>query len=223
MASRKKQNLIGRGLYSIPQAARLVGVHYNTLRYWIGDSRKQESLVKRDCQSLHLLTFSELMELHFVKMFKDKNVSIQTIRKTAKAASKKFRADHPFAVKRFDTDGKTIFATLQKKETDKEMIEDLSRGQLVFEQIIRPFFRKLDYHKNEVGRFWPLEKDGRIVLDPHRQFGQPIDSQTGVPTESLVSALSAGGGQDVKTVADWFDVPLEAVKAAIKFDRSLAT
>lgn len=216
-------NYVGQGLYTLPQAARLVGVNIHTLRYWIGD-RSEPPVIARALASERLLTFAELMELHFIKMFRTEGVTLPAIRKASIAASKKFRATYPFIVKRFDTDGRTIFSTLQDKETDKELVEDLAKGQLVFEQIIKPFFRRLEYGRtDDLQRYWPLEKSGRVVLDPARRFGQPIDAQTGVPVEAITTALKAGNGQDAKTVAKWFGVPLEAVKAAITFDRSLAS
>lgn len=95
------------------------------------------------------------------------------------------------------------------------------------ETIIRPFFKRLDYSQtNDVGRFWPLRtsrNDGRVVLDPERRFGQPLDAETGVPTDVIQKAVTAGDGQDVKTVARWFDIPVEAVKAAMKFEKSLSS
>ena len=219
---------IGCGIYSVSQAARLLKVPQNVLRYWIGEGHDAASVIHRQFCDEHLLTFAELMELHFIKMFRDQEVSFQAIRKAASAASVKFGAQYPFTVKRFDTDGKTIFATLQSKETDKELVEDLKNGQLVFTSFIRPFFKKLDYGpSNDIGLYWPLRKSkgssGRIVLDPTRRFGQPIDSETGVPTDVLAKAVTAGGGQDVQEVANWFGVPLEAVKAAVLFEKSLAS
>ncbi|HEY3969138.1 MAG TPA: DUF433 domain-containing protein, partial [Planctomycetaceae bacterium] len=132
--------------------------------------------------------------------------------------------EYPFTVKRFDTDGRSIFATLAGKETKKEFIEELHHGQLVFKKLIRPFFRKLDYSAtSDIERFWPMKKSGRIVLDPMRRFGQPIDSQTGISTRTVFEAVNAGDGQDERIVARWFDIPLEAVRAAVRFERSLAT
>ena len=212
---------VGRGLYDLPQAARLLRIHYNTLRYWIGETG-HPSLVMRSMEPEKLLTFSELMELYFVKMFKDENVSLQTIRRAASEAAKRFKTDHPFAVQRFDTDGKSIFATLIDRESNKEIVEELRHGQLVFATVVRPFYRKLKYDGPSVGEFWPLGKGDRIVLDPMRKHGQPIDAETGLPVETILDALRGGGGQDAKTVADWFDIPLEAVQAAIRFDHSLA-
>ena len=214
---------VGIGLYALPDAARLLGVPLNTLRYWSGETGSSESMVARRLANERLLTFSELIELHFVRLFRSKDVSLQAIRKAAVAASRKFDTKYPFTVKQFDTDGNTIFATLRSRETDRVMVEDLQRGQLVFRELVKPFFKKLDYRAtNEAERFWPMRKSGRVVLDPLRRFGQPIDAETGVPTRSIVSAFRAGGGQDEKTVAKWFDIPMEAVRAAVKFEKSLA-
>lgn len=219
---------LNRGLYTFGQAAKLLRIEDNVLRYWIGESKDVATVVHRELIADHLLTFAELMELHFVKLFRDKNVSFQAIRAAAKAAAKKYDTDYPFSVKRFDTDGRSIFATLKSKETNRDLIEDLQHGQLVFKQVIRPFFKRLDYNSTQdVGRFWPLRtssrRDGRIVLDPERRFGQPIDAETGVPIDAIWSAVTAGDGQDAKTVAKWLDIPEEAVKAAIKYERSLSS
>ena len=211
------------GIYSFQQAAKLLGVSGNLLRYWIGEF-SAESLVKRQLKDDCLLTFAELMELHFIKMFRDEDVSLQAIRKAANEAAKKFHTDYPFTVKRFDTDGRRIFATLSSKETNRELVEELKHGQLVFKNLIKPFFKKLDYRDTtDIERFWPMKKSGRVVLDPSRRLGQPIDSDTAVPTDTIYKAFTAGDGQDVPTVARWLDIPVDAVKAAIKFERSLAT
>jgi uncharacterized protein (DUF433 family) len=214
---------LGRGIYTFGQAARILKVPPASLRYWIGERSDAESIVKRQLKDDHLLTFAELMELHFVKMFRDENVTYQAIRKAAAAAAKKFHADYPFTVKKFDTDGTNIFATLESKETKRKLIEELHHGQLVFAKLIRPFFKKLDYGTVDIERFWPLKKSGRVVLDPMRRCGQPIDSETGVSTRTIFDAVTAGDGQDVTVVAKWFGIPLEAVRAAIRFERPLAS
>jgi uncharacterized protein (DUF433 family) len=167
------------------------------------------------------------MELHFVKLFRAEDVSMQTIRRAAEVASHKFHTDYPFAVKRFDTDGRTIFATLERETgfqlDDRILIEDLRKGQYVFERIMRPFFRKLEYGGGgDVMRYWPLEPSGRVVLDPGRKFGKPIDAETGVSTGTVFDAVMAGGGQDEPTVAKWLDLPLQAVRCAVRFEHSLA-
>jgi uncharacterized protein (DUF433 family)/DNA-binding transcriptional MerR regulator len=220
----RTEDFVGCGLYTLGQAARLLRVHPAMLRYWVGEADDVDPIVPRQITDDRVLTFAELMELHFVKMFRDEGVSYQAIRKAAKAAANKFHSAYPFTLKRFDTDGKTIFATLRKGEKSKTIVEDLEKCQLVFPTIIKPFFKKLDYSTtNDIERFWPMKKTGRIVLDPTRRFGQPIDSESGVSTATIASAVTAGDGQDVKTVAKWFDISVEAVKAAVQFEKSLAS
>jgi len=214
-----RDSYLGHGAYSVPFAAQLTGVRANTLRRWIDP---QQGVVRRAFRpDEQVLSFLELMELLFIKMFREEGVSLQAIRKASRAAAKKFRTEYPFAVKRFDTDGRSIFATLAKNESNEEMVQDLQKSQYVFSQIVRPFFRKLDYDSEEISRYWPLRKNGRVVLDPQRQFGRPVDAQTGLPTKALFDAVKPDAGQDEAAVARWFDVPISAVRAAVQYEQSL--
>jgi uncharacterized protein (DUF433 family) len=218
VGQRNKPNRLGIGLYSIPEAARLLRAHPQRVRRWI---QPEEGLIPRvfDAEE-RTICFLELMELHFVKMFREAGVSLQTIRRAATTAAKRFETPCPFAVHRFDTDGRTIFAALIDAERDASLLEDLRRGQYVFDDIVRPFFKKLEYDTSDAVRFWPQDITGRVVLDPRRRFGKPIDSPTGVPTISLFHAIEAG--EDAATVASWFAVPVAAITAAVAFEKSFA-
>ena len=105
-------------------------------------------------------------------------------------------------------------------------MEEMHHGQLVFDTIVKPFFKKLEYDNNyRLLRFWPLaskRSTGRVVLDPGRKFGKPIDAETGVPINTILDALKAGTGQKPQVVADWLGVPLSAIKAAEAFNKSLS-
>lgn len=214
------QTHLGVGLYSLAEAARIIREPVGNVRRWASVSG---GLVPRILNSEEqTITFIELIELHFVKMFRAEGVSLQTIRRASRAAAARFDTAYPFAVKRFDTDGRSIFATLRSTTSNRNVLEDLERGQYVFQQIMRPFFRKLEYGTTrELVRFWPLTKRRPIVLDPKRKFGKPIDVDSGVPTEIIVSALHAGGGQSPAVVARWLGVSLRAVRAAVDFEEPL--
>lgn len=215
-----KESHLGLGVYPISDAARIVGVKPSRIRYWLD---ADDGLVTRKYElEEEVVSFLELMELMFIQMFRMENVSLQTIRKAVETAARRFNTDYPFAVRRFDTDGKTIFGTLLRENDNQELVEDLKRGQYVFNQVMRPFFKNLEYGEQAAMRYWPLSKAGRVVLDPERRFGQPIDSQTGIPTRTLFEAVNAGSGQDAATVAKWFNVPKKAVEQAVAFEQSLA-
>jgi uncharacterized protein (DUF433 family) len=222
---------VGVGLYSYPEAARIIGISPAKLRRWAGQYRRKASgadylskpVISRYFQDgQHVLTFLELVELLFVKLFRDEGVSMAVIREAAEEAVRRFDTPYPFAVKRFDTDGERIFATLQEEARDERATLELGRGQIVFDTVARPFFRKLEYRDGgDALRYWPMNRDGKVVLDPERSFGQPIDAQTGVPTRALYDAVLAGDGQSPEVVAQWFGVPVDAVQAAVNFEQSL--
>jgi uncharacterized protein (DUF433 family) len=222
---------VGIGLYTFPEAARIIGIKPAKLRRWVSQYRRKASGAEylskpvisryfRDDE--HVLTFLELVELLFIKLFREDGVSMQVIRKAAEEAARRFDTPYPFAVKRFDTDGHRIFATLREETQEERSVVELGKGQHVFDVVVRPFFRKLEYQDGgDALRYWPRDRDGRVVLDPQRSFGKPIDAETGVPTRALYDAVLAGGGQLPEVVAEWFGVPLGAVEAAVAFERSL--
>ena len=70
---------------------------------------------------------------------------MQAIRKAAERAATQFNTNYPFAVKRFDTDGKHIFAILSQETDEVGFIEELGKGQLAFDRVVKPLFHKIDY------------------------------------------------------------------------------
>ena len=58
------------------------------------------------------------------------------------------------------------------------------------------------------------------MLDPNRQFGQPITARAGVSTDILQAAAKAG--QTVEEIADWYEVDVPSVRDAIEFEHGLA-
>jgi len=107
---------IGLGLYPLPLAARIICEPLPKVRRW---ARESSSVVTRSLpEQENTLTFLELMELKFIAMFRNEGVSLQVIKRASKLASRQFDTKYPFAVRRFDTDGKTIFrnAYLRRKQ-----------------------------------------------------------------------------------------------------------
>jgi hypothetical protein len=212
---------LGVGLYSFPEAARLLGIRAGRLRRWVcgPDRFLPEALDPAE----DTLTFRDLIEVQFALTYLNEGVKLRVIKKAAAAAARKYETQYPFSVKQFDTDGRAIFATLISDKTNRRYVEDLAKGQFVFERILKPFFRKLEYKADQVARYWPIGKRGRVLLDPARKFGKPIDAETGVPTHTIFRALQAGGGQPPVDVARWLGIPLAAVMAAARFEQSLTT
>src|SRR5438270_929137 len=136
---------VGVGLYSFPEAARIIGIKPAKLRRWVGQYRRKEPgaehlskpVISRYFQDgEHVLTFLELVELLLVKLFREEGVSMPVIRKAAEEAARRFDTPYPFAVKRFDTDGQRIFATLRAESQEERSTVELGKGQYVFDAVV---------------------------------------------------------------------------------------
>lgn len=225
--------LIGTGLYTVPQAARLANVPAASIRRWLfgykykqadGSFASRSPNVAADLANAvnehRILTFKDLIEIHFVNAFLTHGVSWATIKIAAAKARDLTEDDHPFATNRFFTDGETIFTEVKSTRRVHDLL-DLKRGQMAFRRILNQSLRaKLDLGQRGVERWWPLGKRRPIILDPERQFGQPITKEEGVPTAVLAGSLAAMG--TIERVARWYDVDPKAVRASVELEKRLA-
>lgn len=222
--------LIGVGIYTVPQAALLSDVPSSSIRRWLfgyryrykGQDVSQPSVVATDghLRSLRVVTFRDLIEVQFVHAFHREGVSWKTIRIAAAKARQITGSDHPFASRAFVTDGRTIFAEIAQRTGNRELL-DLRSDQMAFRRVLLPSLRsRLDLSKEGVQRLWPLGKRRPVVIDPARQFGQPISRDEGVPTAVLADAYRAMSSIDA--VARWYDVARASVRAAVDFEQRLA-
>jgi uncharacterized protein (DUF433 family) len=64
-----------------------------------------------------------------------------------------------------------------------------------------------------------MGREHGVVLDPRRSYGKPMDSESGVPTDVLFHMVEAGESPEI--VADWYQVKVRAVEAAVEFEQRL--
>jgi uncharacterized protein (DUF433 family)/DNA-binding transcriptional MerR regulator len=236
----REPDALGRGAYSAVESLRLLNfnrpglpparrVSRHTVARWLrgyshGEDRanRSEPLWKPDYQNEDdqiELSFRDLIELRFVKSFRDLGIGLKTIRDCYHRAVDEVQDERPFSTQRFRTDGRTIFLDITEKDHDGRMI-DLKKRQQVFRTIIEPSLRDLEFDASAVARWYPLGKGHRsIVIDPTRSFGRPI-VQRGVPTEILAEAVKLEGSADA--VASLYEVPKADVLAAVEFEQRLA-
>jgi uncharacterized protein (DUF433 family) len=223
---------VGVGLYSIPEAARLIGVPAATLRRWVAGSlfasREKSKLSEPRFRRRHpevmprlILTFADLIELYLMSLFRQHGVSLLTIQAIAKWAARELNSDHPLAAQRFHTEGKRLLAAMGEEAAwPGRFRREAPKSRLVLDKVALPFFEKLDYEGGQARRYWPLGPHKPVVLDPTRSFGKPIDNESGVPTSALYHLYRAG--EPVERIACWYEVSPEAVQAAIEYEQSLA-
>lgn len=233
---------LGRGVYGAAEALRLINfrrqfdpsshtISRQTVTRWLrgydyvrkGEKHHSPPLWEPDYvneDDTIELSFRDLIELRFVKAFRDVGLSLPTIRECFKRAVELVNDQRPFSTQRFRTDGKTIFLEITDKVNEGELL-DLRRRQGVFHRIVAPSLHDLEFDAEAVVRWFPLGKSHRnIVIDPARAFGRPIVMPAGVPAEVLRDAVEAEGSEE--KVAKLYEVPVAAVRDAVAFQLRLA-
>lgn len=191
--------------------------------------RRADPLLRRDLPDLGgsaALSFLDLIEVRMVKAFLDKGVGMHTIRAAARTAAQEFGSAHPFCLRRFQTDGRSIFARVVEEPDGDVSAEpqapllDLATRQVAIREVMAPLMLQIEYEDDLSARWHPRGRRCGVLLDPRRSFGAPIIDDCGIPTEVLADAAVAEGS--IAAAAQWYAVTERAVKQAVAFERWLA-
>lgn len=223
---------LGRGAFSVSEAARLTGIPARRVHRWLAgyEYRHRDSVrfspppLRGDYPTSdgHLsLSFADMIEVRFLDHFLRTGVSWPTIRIAAEKAAEILSRPHPFSSRAFKTDGRVIMVEIAEK-TGAPQLLDLTRNQIAFKRILDPYlYRGLEFSpRSDVVRWWPDAGARKIVIDPERSLGRPILARWGIPTATLASAVRVEGS--VETVAAQFEIPRAGVAAALEFEERLA-
>lgn len=220
------ERLLGRGVYSVGESARLTGVSAARIRRWLrgyefptltgrGKSEPVWLGGLKTISGVVALDFRDLLEIRYVDAFLKRGVSWRTLRAASQRATERFGDSRPFSTGRFKTDGRAVFAEIVDTHREPTVV-DIVRQQHCFDSIVRPFLTSVDFDREEPLRWWPLGKREPVVIDPARSFGKPIEAERGVPTEILARGVLAG--QSMEEVARWYEVSARAVRSAVEFE-----
>lgn len=220
--------ILGRGVYSIGEAARLTRLRSQRVREWFlgGTGGKIFRPVFESDYPLigdvPSISFLDLVEVFITGQLRESGISLQYIRRVYDNLEKDY-GPHPLCSREIfvsDTNKKKRIFTrgLDEAET-KQVIEALTK-QRYFEQIIGPFLKKIDYDEaSNLAIRWHIAD--MVVVDPSICFGKPTVESIGITTQVLASSYFANG-QNAKTVADWYEIEERHVIAAVNFESELA-
>ena len=226
-----KNQLLQTGIYTVSEASRLASVSQRRIRRWLRGyefkvkhgRRRSPAVWNSQLDPINhsmALGFLDLLEIRCVEGFISAGVGWKTLRQVHDRAREVVGHSHPFCTNRFATDGQTIFMEFQEKNKDVTLW-DMRDVQRVFDRIIRPFLKDIEFDNTKVPfRWWPRGKNHQVALDPRRSFGQPIIFREGIPTQVLARSVRAN--ESVEEVARWFEINSKSVREAVDFEKALA-
>lgn len=221
----KHDSLLGQGIYSIPEAAHIVGLQASRIRRWVngyraGDGHVYDPVVPSELPNIEgkvALSFHDLLELHFIKAFVSEGVKLPAIRKAAKLASEIMGVEkHPFVRLEFKTDRKDIMQAI-----DQQML-NLNKSQYEFEGIItQSLFKGFEYSNNFARAWRPSNSESSVILNPEIALGKPTIENTSIRTRAIFHTWQAEG-RDAKIVASMFNLKPKQVRDAVSFEQRMA-
>lgn len=136
--------------YRVSEAARYVGVHYNTVSAW----HYRGSPILPGRTKGRPLSYLELIEVAFVAFFRRLKVSMNRIRAAREYVAKNIESEYPFASLKFKTEGFHILMEYHQFDPsakwDRLIVAD-SHGQLAWEEMTRNRFSTMKMNLRYVG------------------------------------------------------------------------
>ncbi len=218
--------VIGTGLYNVSDVASLAAVSSRDVRHWAFGYRykrdKQQHFVnavwRRDFADIDedVLSFADLLEVRFIKIFREKGVSLYAVRQAARLASEHFNSNHAFSIQRFRTDGVRIFSEIE--ELGSSRLYDLNRNNYTIRSIVEDsLYKGIEFGDVFAKRWYPMWPSRSVVIDPERNFGKPTIAAAGIPTAALAQGFLVE--KSVSRVAAWFEISPKLVRAALKYEK----
>ena len=225
-------------LYTLPEAARIVGVPPSTLRAWTkgyesakGHS-KHDPVIKAFAHDVRTgktreasITFIGLVEALVLSAIRKCGVPLQRIRPALKMLSNEFDLEHVLASRKLYTDGAEVlynYAERLKERSGGGTTKGISsltvvrNGQRVFAEIIEEYLNLITYESDDYAKLirLPAYKIAEVVADPTRGFGAPIFAESAVRVDSVLGRYWAG--ESLQEVAEDFSTSLEHVEEVVR-------
>lgn len=217
---------LGQGVYTLPDAALILGLPLTRLRSWVG------GYIESTAEDVPMLAtwgkgrgrgfnFHVLVEAYTVYNLRQLGVSLQKIRTAREVLSGYLKTPHPFAAHGILASGGKVLFDLPDSFPKAALNLNLGK-QTELSDIIEPFCKRLDFNEATLlaERFWPRGHHSHIVVDPQHAFGRPIIEGTNITVEALADLVDAG--EDKSNIASQYSLPLSAVEESHDFIHQLA-
>ena len=216
---------LGKGMYTIPDAAVILDLPGKKMRRWIKKYGKMEfagagvadsgyTWGERREKAFNFYTLIELMAVH---SFRETGVSFRVTKAAHEKLSKFLDTAYPFAHSDLFSDGKRLYY-----EYDSLFLELSEKQQFSFKRLILQYCQKIDFHNTThlATRYWPLGKGHNIIVDPRHRFGQPVIEGTNIEVHAIINMLRAG--EEPGFIASVYGLTDQQIEDARQFMKRLA-
>lgn len=220
-------------IYTLDEAAFILGLARSTLKAWTFGSRWREAtgrartykplIIPPERTDRLMLSFTNLIEAHVLYAIRRVHqIKMKLLRETLDHLRRDFESRHPLAEVDLYTEGKNI---LVKYET----YVNLSAGkQAEMAQVIEIYVKRVERDESKIARFYPftgepivagpavIEQPKIVSVDPFVSFGRPVVAGTNIRTEILSERWL--GGDTIDDLAADYKLDKSVVETALKYE-----
>lgn len=201
--AQKTEPLLGRGIYDIAEAARIVRRHADTVARW---TRGTDPL--HHVESDRIISFLDLISLWVISELIRRGVPRREIRTGGEYVARNVGTNYPFAHQDLATVGAGFFGKF------KEWVDVGKGGQGSFPVVIEELLSPIEFGSDLHASIWRPAKG--VWLNPEVQAGAPCIDGTRVPTK-VIADLEAVGDH-IEDIADDLSLNTTQVRAALQYE-----
>lgn len=218
-----------RRLYTVAEAARLVGMYPSTLDTWAHGyerHRDRRPVVKkgpvitslgRSADDGRSIPFIGLVEASVVQAFRQTGLPMQRIRRALEVLAQQGQLAHALASRQLYSDGAEILYDYARDTDDKQLglLTIVSSGQRVFHDVISQYLERIsfaDTWANEL--ILPVTERRILRVVPEVESGDPLFVQGGAPLSAVRSRFVAG--EPVESIGLDYGVPGDDIEEALR-------
>lgn len=206
-----------RGLLDISDASRFLGIHRQTFQRWAtGYTHGAPLLHTLDVPRGHAqVTFIAVAEAYVLDALRQAGVRPTQIRPALERLQAEFGREYVLVARELATDGIDILWDFSRTSAGQGLMEART-GQLVMREIVEDYLQYLTWADDNYPAQLTLRhcQPSKVVIDPHRAFGQPIFEGSRTRVGDVANMLVAG--EDPQVVADEHGVSIEEVRTAAR-------
>jgi uncharacterized protein (DUF433 family) len=219
-------DLLERPVYGLGQVDRVLDLNPGTARRWIdGYTRHGKTyppVVRVETTGEDIVTWGEFVETRLLAEYRDAGVPLVRMRPAIdrlRERSTRWRTPAHSLL------GKSWCSKRRRKVglARQLQIVVVRNNQIVLTDPAENFYRSADFAGGDgiVERLRPHSDIKEVVIDPLRQFGEPVVRS--VPTEIVAEQVRAG--ESIDAIAELYELPRPTVEAVLRYElyRGLST
>lgn len=214
-----------RGMYRDTAAARLLGIHVSTLRWWLEGGkrggRRYQPVLREKPTGSSTVTWGEFVEAGLLKQYRrDHGVALAEMRQILERLRQDLGVRYPLAHEApLVGPGRHVMLEAQTEvglDADLLLVVGVD-GQLLLTPPGESFLRRVTW-KDGIAAGWHPHDDPKspVTMEPDVRFGLP--SIGGIRTEIIWEHIEAG--EDFAEIASQFDITVADVRWAFSYENS---